>query len=54
MIVVYTDNLKPEMWDCNLDSWLENWSSNGISACVMFVPGTYDEIEKWWDWEKVS
>lgn len=54
MVIVYSSNLKPEYWDCNLDSWLDVYKPEGASACVMFVPGTYDQIEAWWDWEKVQ
>lgn len=49
MVVVSNNNLKPEVWDCNLDAWLSTFEGN-----VWFVPGTYDQIEAWWDWEKVQ
>lgn len=52
MVIIYTKNLKPEYWDCNLDVWLENFnpSEPSPSDCVWFVPGTVDQIEaQYWD-----
>ena len=52
MVIVYTQNLKPEYWDCNLDIWLENYKQDGPSDCVWFVPGT--DVEAHWDWENMD
>lgn len=40
MVICYSNNLKPDYWDCNIDLWLPVFLPEGASASIWIVPGT--------------